>query len=405
MFFRGLCFALLSAQAIHAGPVIAAYYSPWSQWSYKEIPYHKLTHLYLSFFMPDGNGNMPVDGGIPNIDSLVSRAHAAGVKVLPALGGGGTAPTFAAIAGSAAKRATLAHTTRKFLEKNGFDGLDIDWEFPTLADTAALRLMVSVLRDTLDAMDNGKRGKLITLAVNCGTYYGQFYRLERFIDKYDLICSMTYDMAGPWSGSTWYNSPLYGDDKPDNYSVQAGMDYWAGRGVPKSKLLTGTAFYGHTFKNATGINQPNKGVGSGDGDLKYQDIVPMINSGFYKYRWDDVSKVPWGLSSTNEFVTFDDPRSVAIKGRWLLDQGYAGTAIWEISGDIHSGSEYKLLDSLYASLHPPVATEIKPVVKNGKAATGGKAGLGERRDYLADGRRAPIAWLRRSQRADAIPRF
>lgn len=386
MLIRSLGFTLLLAHAIGAGPVIAAYYSPWSEWSYKDIPYGKVTHLYLSFFMPDGNGNMPL-GGNANIDSVVSRAHAAGVKVLPALGGGGTAPTFASIAGSAVKRATFAHTARKFLEKNKFDGVDIDWEFPTLADTAGLRLLVSVLRDTLDAMG---KGKLITLAVNCGTYYGQFYRLERFVDKFDLICSMTYDMAGPWSSSTWYNSPLYGDGKPDNYSVKAGMDYWVGRGVPKSKLLTGTAFYGHTFKGATGINQPNRGVGSGDGDMKYRDIVPLINSGYYKYHWDDVCKVPWGLSGTNEFITFDDPRSVAIKGRWLLEQGYAGTAIWELTGDIRSGSKYELLDTLYSTLHPTAVTGIIPGVRQEEAFAAGKGAIGARQGYRADGRRVQV---------------
>ena len=139
------------------------------------------------------------------------------------------------------------------------------------------------------------------------------------------------------------------------------MDYWVGRGLPKSKLLTGTAFYGRTFANATGINQPNKGAGSGEGALTYREIEPMFKSGFYTYHWDSVSQVPWGLSKTNEFVTFDDPHSVAIKGRWLLSQGYAGTAIWEITGDVKTGTQYALLDSLYLSMRTPtLSNEILP---------------------------------------------
>jgi chitinase len=348
-----LVFSLFLVQVILAQPYVVGYYNVYpvaSPWTYKDIPYNRMTHIDLAFYVPDANGNIPVNTSA-NIDSLVARAHAAGVKVLPSLGGGGSSGTLPGIAGSAAKRATLAHSARLLFATDNFDGVDIDWEFPGQADTANLRLMVTALRDTFNAIGNGK---LITLAVNCSDIYGKYYRVERFIDKYDFLGIMTYDITGSWEATTWYNSPLYGDGYGTNWSIKQGMDYWVGRGIPKAKLLTGTPFYGRTFANATGKNQPNKGTGTGTGGyLIYSSIVPLLNSGFYKYHWDTLSQVPWGLSSTNEFITYDDPRSVAVKGRWLVSNGYAGTDIWEISGDLHSGTSYALMDSLYLSMHPP----------------------------------------------------
>jgi len=53
------------------------------------------------------------------------------LKVLLAIGGwrAGSAP-FVAVVESANTRRTFAANAAKFLRQHGFDGLDVDWEFP-----------------------------------------------------------------------------------------------------------------------------------------------------------------------------------------------------------------------------------------------------------------------------------
>jgi len=53
------------------------------------------------------------------------------LKVLLAVGGwrAGSAP-FVAIVDSASTRRTFANNAAKFVRQHGFDGLDVDWEFP-----------------------------------------------------------------------------------------------------------------------------------------------------------------------------------------------------------------------------------------------------------------------------------
>jgi len=53
------------------------------------------------------------------------------LKVLLAVGGwrAGSAP-FVAVVASAKARKTFAANAANFLRRHGFDGLDVDWEFP-----------------------------------------------------------------------------------------------------------------------------------------------------------------------------------------------------------------------------------------------------------------------------------
>src|SRR6185369_13076503 len=118
---------------------VVSYYPYWAQWNTPvytstQIPMGKMTHiehafLYLKY--PSPNGSISILAGYlePN---LITKAHAAGVKVLASVGGADANMTaaFVAIAASAAFRTTLATQLKSFCDTYGYDGVDIDWEFP-----------------------------------------------------------------------------------------------------------------------------------------------------------------------------------------------------------------------------------------------------------------------------------
>ena len=70
------------------------------------------------------------------------------LKVLLAIGGysAGTAD-FEAISSSADKRRLFAENAVFFLRNRGFDGLDVDWEFPSRSYGASLTLLLQVRLD------------------------------------------------------------------------------------------------------------------------------------------------------------------------------------------------------------------------------------------------------------------
>jgi GH18 family chitinase len=53
------------------------------------------------------------------------------LKVLASMGGWNEGSTkYSHVAADAEKRATMVQSVLKYMEKHGFDGLDLDWEYP-----------------------------------------------------------------------------------------------------------------------------------------------------------------------------------------------------------------------------------------------------------------------------------
>src|ERR1700733_13899105 len=87
-----------------AGPCknVLIYYTSWSKYdapayNYTTIPYSQITHIAYAFIAPNADGSLSVPTDYMGADgvhydgvSMVSAAHAAGVKVLLSCGGAGT---------------------------------------------------------------------------------------------------------------------------------------------------------------------------------------------------------------------------------------------------------------------------------------------------------------------------
>jgi len=66
-------------------------------------------------------------------------------------------------------------------------------------------------------------------------------------------------------------------------------------------------------------------------------------------HWDDVAKVPWLYNAaTKEWISYDDPESVRLKGEYIAAQNLAGAMFWELSHD-----DGPLLDALRTGLQSP----------------------------------------------------
>lgn len=63
-------------------------------------------------------------------------------------------------------------------------------------------------------------------------------------------------------------------------------------------------------------------------------LKQKLASGEYTRYWDPESHVPYLYSKTKqEFLTYDDPQSIDEKVDYILDQGFGGAILWDISGD------------------------------------------------------------------------
>jgi GH18 family chitinase len=98
---------------------------------------------------------------------------------------------------------------------NGFDGIDIDWEYPAdptrggrPADKKNFTSLMKELREAIasEAGKNQKPALLLTVATPAGNQ-AELFELGEVAKHVDWINLMTYDFAGSWEQTTGINAP------------------------------------------------------------------------------------------------------------------------------------------------------------------------------------------------------
>ena len=315
----------------------------------EQIPYHKLTHINHAgvSFNADGSLNVPTGFLEPK---LIELAHASGVKVLLLIGGDFTGVE------SNGTLFTLIDRLTNFAAKHGYDGFDMDWEYPaTTGDRDFFVELMAGLRET---------NSDYVLSIDAAPWGGYGYDLAQLQEWIDYFNIMMYDCAGPWTDDGQLNSPIFWDwHDPQPWECQpGGSDHGAAEiflhAVPPQQLNMGTPFYGYFYTN---INQlfgvcPNSLTdkdGDCNGKVLTENYAPFIKNRVNQYGWetfyDPIALVPYMLKTdgTNGFITYDDPISTYVRvsySDWNL--GLGGTFMWSLDAD-YDGQGQDLLDAMY----------------------------------------------------------
>ncbi|CAN5681656.1 hypothetical protein BH09VER1_BH09VER1_03040 [soil metagenome] len=334
---------LLSSRAEQApSPVVLGYYPSWTdELPVEKINYRLFTHL-VHAFATIHHGSIKVEGNLPSSD-LTRLAHAAGVKVLLGLGGADSGPDFSAMARDKASEDACIKSLVKMVGDHGYDGIDVDWEFPAATEVDRVVDFVTKLRL---ALRQANPQALVTMPLPAADYYGQYFDGARLAPLLDFVMIMTYDVHGPWKegdgfSHSGFNSPLgeTDSDPVDGHanSFQKSADYWRGRGFADQQLLVGLPFFGHGFMVKKWGDTPLKA--SSHTDLEYRKIFSLLSAGWQR-KWDDQASVPWLQSPPGlpaELISYDDPQSVELKAKWAREAGLRGVFFWEISQDFIEG--------------------------------------------------------------------
>jgi chitinase len=334
--------------------LLAYYYNDGTRpYNASKIPYNKLTNICHSFVVPNADGSLSYPAGFLE-PALISGAHAAGVKVNISIGGGGTYAQCSAMAGNATARNTFENNMVAFIQANGYDGIDIDWEGMTSpADTAGYTALITELRVKFNAAEPPGSSWLISAAVPMTNYYGQWIDYPSIVSSVDFFNLMDYDQHGGWSDHMGYNEALYANPSdPDAMSSVMGVDYMVvTRNVPASKVVMGVPFYGYDFVN---ISTPFASCGGSCGDanvvsLDYNTVAAGYLNNGWTYHWDAVSHVPYLTKNTGTgIITYDDPQSITDKVNYALTaRNLGGVMMWDLSGDYIPWQGQPLMDAMY----------------------------------------------------------
>ncbi|KAK0055485.1 acidic mammalian chitinase [Biomphalaria pfeifferi] len=272
-----------------------------------------------------------------------------------------------------ATRNTWIKNVVSYVRRHGFDGFDMDWEFPATRgsspeDKYRFTLLMKGLFEAFakEAEISGKEKLLLTLAAASGTYYiDQSYEPSKIIHYIDYMLLMSYNYHGQWEKVTGHHSGLYPhkNDPKNGEKAQLyqewSIDYWLNVGISKDKLIVGLPTYGMTFTLADqskhGIHAPSAGAGRmGDytremGILSYYEICLNLKSQAWKSEWIEDQQVPFAYGG-DQWAGYEDKKSIALKANNILNRDLAGAFVWSVEmddfGDICGQGQYPLLSTI-----------------------------------------------------------
>ena len=238
--------------------------------------------------------------------------------------------SFSALGKSEDNRKRFAADCKAFLEKYELDGIDLDWEFPGLSWSGAAcdpatdcDSYIAIVKDLREALGDKYE---ISYAGYCmdkqpatgGWRYVDIKGMDPYVDYVNI---MTYDLdAAPHHHSALKSDRAYRDCVR---SVQAYLDL----GISPKKLVLGIPFYGrHSFSESPTA-------------ITYKNILQLDRYKYRRNQWDDVAKCPYVETMGGVFYCgYDNPRSIAEKGKWIREKGMLGLMYWEYDQDDANGT-------------------------------------------------------------------
>ncbi|RUS72009.1 hypothetical protein EGW08_020234, partial [Elysia chlorotica] len=374
------------------------YYTNWSQYRSslgqfypEDVDASLCTHLIYSFANIVGTDIVPFEwnddstawskGMYERTMALKSRNPA--LKIILAVGGYNMASLpFVNIVRSSASRSSFAQSAVAFLRQRGFDGLDVDWEYPaqrgsTAADKQNFVLLMQELRTAFEneARASGSARLLLTAAVPAGKNSVDVgYDVPVLSRLCDFLSLMTYDLHGSWDSTTGINSPLYAHPSETGDETFLNLDwvanYYVSLGAPRDKLNIGLATYGRSFTLADPSRSFNVGAPATragragrftmeNGFISYYEICQLIKSGAQVHQ--ETSQRARYLVQRDLWVGYDDVQTIQEKACYARQNAFGGIMFWALDLDDFKGQScgqgrYPLIRAAVQEMNKPAST-------------------------------------------------
>ena len=223
----------------------------------------------------------------------------------------------------------------------GFDGVDIDWETPKSGEQTRF---TELMRIVYTKVKENNPNHLVTAAIAGGMWQPPMYDLIHSQQYLDYINMMTYGMT---SSNGYYQNALFKDTSYHNTTFNVGRTltscsieesvqiYNETFKIPYSKIIVGVAFYGMKQVRSFNSSTQTWSTWTADGSVYYAYIINnYLNNSNYTRFYDTSAGVPYIVKNDGtEFVSYDDPRSIADKSAYILENKLGGMMFWENGTD------------------------------------------------------------------------
>jgi len=301
----------------------------------------KLTHIIFSFCHLKGN-RLAVDSQKDSITigKLVAlKKTNPQLKVMLSLGGWGGCGPCSDVFNSARGREEFAESTLVLNKAYHTDGIDLDWEYPTIEgypkhtyrveDKENFSELVKILRAKM-----GPSYEISFAAGGFKKYLDESVDWKAIMPLVDRVNLMSYDLVNGYSTVTGHHTPIFSDEKTPE-STDYAVRYLINHGVPKNKIVIGGAFYARVWENVPNENHGLYQSGKFKAGIDFKKYAKEFSkeNGF-EYFWDDKTKAPYFYNKEKGlFATGDDKKSIGLKTKYVKDLGLQGIMFWELTSD------------------------------------------------------------------------
>lgn len=239
-------------------------------------------------------------------------------------------------------RRKLADSLLAILDAHGFNGIDVDWEYPGSSaagiksrpeDVENWYALLGLLRAGLDERaEKTGRKHLLSVAIGGGDSQAGAFDGARLEEVLDQAVIMAYDLSG-FDRTTGHHAGLYPDLNRSDSGAKA-VSLLTKTGLSPEKVLLGFPSYGRVWRQVSG---GGNGLGqragtSGNKSISFPDLLALEKEGYTRY-YDEAAEAAWWFNGSS-FVSGEDERSIRSKCAWLLKEGLQGAAVWSYNHDV-----------------------------------------------------------------------
>ncbi|GJQ69017.1 hypothetical protein Trydic_g6190 [Trypoxylus dichotomus] len=332
---------------------IFCYYASWAvyrndigSFTVADIDPNLCTHLVYAFtgLSKDGLiGSMDPNVDLDRrgyLDFTALKEQNPCLKTLLAIGGWNQGSRrYSVMVGDKEYRKKFIDSVLRYLAEYDFDGIDLDWEYPTqrggiAEDKENFGLLLKEMKEAL-----ARWGLTVSLAVPIDLGVTEAAYDMKAIDEYvDYVFIMGYDYTSAGDGVTGLISPLN--------EISKTVQLWT-KSVKSTKVVLGVPAYGasYTLKSSTSNGLGAAIIGPGEpgfytgqaGFLSYLEVQSKVRSGLYKVVPVPASQNYYAYHE-DDWITFEMKENYEAQARYVLQNNLGGAMVWSIDAEDHLGS-------------------------------------------------------------------
>ncbi|KAI4600096.1 hypothetical protein KJ359_001198 [Pestalotiopsis sp. 9143b] len=294
--------ALAGVGVLADDPASDDYTCPWAV-APEDIPYGAYSHLNFAFAFIDPSSFTvaPMSSGDTALYSRLTGLKQLNpiLKTYISIGGWSmndpdqpTATTFSDLAGSSDAQSKFFSSLLQFMSNYGFDGVDIDWEYPVAPERSGKpedhANYVTFLKNLRDALNSQNKNYGLTITIPSSYWYMKNFDIvgiSKIIDWFNL---MSYDLHGTWDSTDPYIGPVV-NAHTNLTEITQSLDLLWRNDIDPKKVVLGLGFYGRSFTlTDPSCNKPGCPFSAGGkpgpctasaGTLSYSEIRAIIDAG------------------------------------------------------------------------------------------------------------------------------